>query len=87
MVAKALRRQRTLLVMDNLESVKDDRIKAFLRNLPEPTKAIITSREWIEVPDRRILTGLSWTEAEAFIEENAAPPECPIDATAASTSL
>ena len=34
LVKNALKRQRTLLIMDNLESVKDDRIKAFLRNLP-----------------------------------------------------
>ena len=58
LVEKALKRQRTLLIMDNLESVKDDRIKAFLRNLPSPTKAIITSRESLGVADVKPLTGL-----------------------------
>lgn len=70
LVEKALKRQRTLLIMDNLESVKDDRIKAFLRNLPSPTKAIITSRESLDVADVRPLTGLRREEAEALIEED-----------------
>lgn len=69
LVKSALKRQRTLLIMDNLESVKDDRIKAFLRNLPPPTKAVITSRENLDVADVRPLTGLRWNEAEALIEE------------------
>jgi tetratricopeptide (TPR) repeat protein len=69
LVEKALKRQRVLLIMDNLESVKDDRIKAFLRNLPPPTKAIITSRESLDVADVKPLTGLRWEEAEALIEE------------------
>ena len=49
-VQKALRRQRTLLIIDNLESVKDERVKTFLYNLPEPSKAIITTRDRIETP-------------------------------------
>jgi hypothetical protein len=69
LVKSALKRQRTLLIMDNLESVKDDRIKAFLRNLPHGTKAIITSRESLDVADVKPLTGLRWEEAEALIEE------------------
>jgi LuxR family glucitol operon transcriptional activator len=69
LLEKALKRQRTLLIMDNLESVKDDRIKAFLRNLPPPTKAIITSRESLDVADVKPLTGLRWEEAKRLIEE------------------
>ena len=57
------------MIMDNLESVKDDRIKAFLRNLPLPTKAIITSREGLDVADVKPLTGLRWEEAEELIKE------------------
>lgn len=71
LVQKALQRQRTLLVMDNMESVEDDRIKAFLRKLPAPTKAIITSREWIDVADVWVLNGLSREDAETLIEEEA----------------
>lgn len=71
LVEKALRRQRTLLVLDNLESVKDERVKPFLRNLPAPTKAIITSREWLDVADVFPLTGLLWEEANQLIDEEA----------------
>ncbi len=56
-VQKALQEQRTLLVMDNLESVTDERIKPFLRNLPAPTKALITSREWLNVAEILTLKG------------------------------
>jgi LuxR family glucitol operon transcriptional activator len=69
LVKNALKRQRTLLIMDNLESVKDNRIKAFLRNLPHGTKAIITSRESLDVADVKPLTGLPWAKAEGLIEE------------------
>ena len=78
LVEKALKRQRALLIMDNLESVKDDRIKAFLRNLPPPTKAIITSRESLDVADVKPLTGLRWEEAEALIEEECRVREVPL---------
>jgi len=70
LVEIALKCQRTLLIMDNLESVKDDRIKAFLRNLPSPTKVIITSRESLDVADVKPLTGLPWEKAEVLIEED-----------------
>ncbi|MCX6911798.1 MAG: hypothetical protein NT167_01855, partial [Verrucomicrobia bacterium] len=78
LVEKALKRQRVLLIMDNLESVKDDRIRAFLRNLPTPTKAIITSRESLDVADVKPLTGLRWEEAEGLIEEESRVREVPL---------
>ncbi len=71
LVESALKRQRTLLILDNLESVKDDRVKPFLRCLRPPTKAIITSREWVEVADILRLTGLYWEEAGQLINEEA----------------
>lgn len=80
LVQKALQRQRTLLVMDNMESVEDDRIKAFLRKLPAPTKAIITSRDWIDVADGRVLRGLSPQDAETLIQEEAAVREIVLNA-------
>lgn len=78
LVEKALKRQRTLLIMDNLESIKDDRIKAFLRNLPPPTKALITSRESLDVADARPLTGLLWEAADALIGEECRVREIPL---------
>ena len=79
LVEKALQRQRTLLVMDNMESVQDDRIQAFLRTLPVPTKAIITSREWIDVAAVRALTGLSPDDATRLILEEAATRDVTLD--------
>lgn len=62
--------QRTLLIVDNLEGVKDERVKSFLRNLPVPTKCIITSREQkIGTADVKELNGLSPEEAEKMIIE------------------
>jgi tetratricopeptide (TPR) repeat protein len=70
LVQKALKAQRTLLIVDNLEGVKDERVKAFLRNLPVPTKCIITSRERIiDTADVKELKGLSPEEAEKMIIE------------------
>lgn len=66
-VENALKEQRTLLIMDNLESVKDERIKPFLRNLPAPTKVIITSREWLDVADVFSLKGMSLEDAVDFM--------------------
>ncbi len=70
LVQKALKAQRTLLIVDNLEGVKDERVKAFLRTLPMPTKCIITSRERIiDTADVKELRGLSPEEAEKMIIE------------------
>ena len=48
-VTKALTQQRTLLIVDNLETVDDERVNAFLRELPAPTKAMVTTRHRIDV--------------------------------------
>lgn len=80
LVERALKRQRTLLIMDNLESVEDERVRTFLRHhLPYPTKALITSREWIDVAAELKLTGLAWDEASDLIEEEAASRAATLD--------
>lgn len=71
LVQRALSAQRTLLVIDSLESVTDNRVRTFLRNLPLPTKCIITSREWVDVAAVLKLTGLPLEEAEKMINEEA----------------
>jgi LuxR family glucitol operon transcriptional activator len=48
-VTTALTQLRTLLIVDNLETVDDERVNAFLRELPAPTKAIVTTRHRIDV--------------------------------------
>ncbi len=44
-VQKLLRDRPFLIIVDNLETVTDDHIKDFLLQLPEPSKALITTRE------------------------------------------
>lgn len=44
-VQRLLREQSYLLLMDNLETVTDESVRDFLLRLPEPSKAIITTRE------------------------------------------
>ncbi len=41
LVQKALSAQRTLVIVDNLENVSDERVRAFLYHLPGLTKSII----------------------------------------------
>jgi tetratricopeptide (TPR) repeat protein len=67
LVTKALTRQRTLLIVDNLETVDDERVNTFLRELPAPTKAIVTTRHRIDVAYPVRLTGMSWEEAQELI--------------------
>lgn len=44
-VEQLLRRQSVLLVVDNLETVTDSSLLTWLLRLPEPSKALVTSRE------------------------------------------
>ncbi|MER5602432.1 NB-ARC domain-containing protein [Streptomyces sp. NPDC002265] len=48
-VRNALKRQRTLLIVDNMETINDVSVESFLRELPAPTKAIVTTRYRIDV--------------------------------------
>ncbi|MET8202073.1 tetratricopeptide repeat protein [Micromonospora taraxaci] len=62
---------RVLLVLDNLETVDDDEIAAFLRDLPQPTKAIVTSRHRLDVAYSLRLSGLPLDEAAQLIAAQA----------------
>lgn len=44
-VERLLREQPYLLLVDNLETVTDENVRDFLLKLPEPSKALITTRE------------------------------------------
>ena len=44
-VEQLLRRQRVLLVIDNFETITDGALLGWLLRLPEPSKALVTSRE------------------------------------------
>jgi tetratricopeptide (TPR) repeat protein len=66
-VRNVLTKQRTLLVIDNLETVDDEKVITFLRELPAPTKAIVTTRHRLDVAYPLRLKGLDEDEANRLI--------------------
>lgn len=69
-VEQLLRRQRVLLVVDNFETITDSALLSWLLRLPEPSKALVTSREY-HAEFRSSwpvdLRGMSASEADEFI--------------------
>lgn len=65
-VEQLLRRQRTLLVVDNVETITDQALLHWLLRLPEPSKALLTSRE-----RHRTLWGSWLIELRGMTEEEA----------------
>jgi tetratricopeptide (TPR) repeat protein len=61
--------RRILLVVDNLESLEDEEVTSFLRELPQPAKAMVTSRHRIDVAYSIRLEGLRTGEAEELISQ------------------
>ena len=72
LVEHALSSTRTLLIVDNLETVDDEEVLTFLRELPDPTKAIVTTRHRIDIAYAIRLTGMPHADALALIELEAA---------------
>lgn len=72
-VEQLLRRQKVLLVIDNFETITDNALLAWLLRLPEPSKAIITTREYRREFRRSNwpveLRGMSEPEAHELIQE------------------
>ncbi len=48
-VTRLLAKQRILLMLDNLEDIDDQELMVFLRDLPAPSKAVVTTRHRIDV--------------------------------------
>lgn len=69
LIAKALSQQRTLLIVDNLETVDDEGVNAFLRELPAPAKAIVTTRHRIDVAHPIRLKGMRYPDGMALIAQ------------------
>ncbi|NUO80280.1 ATP-binding protein [candidate division KSB1 bacterium] len=69
LIRKALTQQRALLIVDNLETVDDQAVLEFLRELPAPTKAIVTTRHRIDVAYSIRLQGLPEADALKLIEK------------------
>ena len=67
-VNSLLKSAKCLVVVDNLETVEDERIFEFLKNLPEPSKALITSRKRLGEVERVVpLKQMSFDEAKKLI--------------------
>jgi hypothetical protein len=65
LINRALVSQRTLLIIDNLETIDDDNVNAFIRELPNPTKCIVTTRHRIDIADPIRLSAMP--RADAFL--------------------
>ncbi len=68
-VRQTLTRQRTLLLVDNFETIDDETVLNFLQELPTPTKAIVTTRHRINVAYPVRLTGMPWQDAKNLIDQ------------------
>ena len=68
LIRRLLTQQRTLLILDNLETVDDEAVMEFLQELPVPTKAVVTTRHRIDVAYPVRLVGMPWEDAKALIE-------------------
>lgn len=69
MVRHALTKQRTLLIIDNLETVDDERVISFIKEVPAPTKVIVTTRHRIDVAYPIRLLGMNLEEAQELIRD------------------
>lgn len=78
-VRNALTRQRTLLIVDNLETIDDEAVLDFLRELPAPTKAIVTTRHRIDVAYPVRLTGMPWEDGRQLILQETEKKEVELD--------
>ncbi|MDM8520578.1 tetratricopeptide repeat protein [Anaerolineales bacterium HSG6] len=71
LVTNALTQQRTLLIIDNLETVDDERVMAFIRDVPTPTKVMVTTRHRLDIAYPVRLVGMSEEEALELIADEA----------------
>ncbi|MDZ4721650.1 MAG: NB-ARC domain-containing protein [Roseiflexaceae bacterium] len=79
-VEQVLGEQRTLLILDNLETVDDDALMVFLRELPNPTKAIVTTRHRIDVAYPIRLSGMPHADALLLCQQEAARKQVALSA-------
>ncbi len=67
LINRVLGKARTLLIIDNLETIDDERVNAFIRELPNPTKCIVTTRHRINVADPIRLSAMPYKDAMLLI--------------------
>lgn len=68
-----LRSRRILLIVDNMETIDDEQVLAFLNELPQPSKAIITDRRSVQASHAIQLKEMSTEEAAQFVAEQSKP--------------
>lgn len=79
---RALANQRTLLILDNLETVDDEELLTFLRELPDPTKALVTTRHRIDIAYALRLTGMPYDDALRLMAVESQVRDVQLDAAA-----
>lgn len=76
---KALSEEPRLLIVDNFESVDDEPLHIFLRELPSPSKVIITSRHHIQTGEKVVkIDGLGEEDAIKLLRHEALRLQLPI---------
>lgn len=75
-VYKSLSKQRTLLIVDNLETIEDkNEVIAFLNELPKEAKAVITTREQVPIYAEIHLDSLPEEDSLELIQQQAQEKE------------
>ncbi|MEA5497042.1 NB-ARC domain-containing protein [Limnoraphis robusta Tam1] len=69
LIKRALSRQRTLLILDNYETIDDEQVNSFIRELPNPTKCIVTTRHRIDIADPIRLSAMPREDALSLIQQ------------------
>jgi LuxR family glucitol operon transcriptional activator len=69
LIRNALTHQRTLIIVDNLETIDDEKVNTFIREIPYPTKAIITTRHRLDVAYPVRLSGMPKEDALKIIDQ------------------
>ena len=69
LIRQILKKQRTLIILDNLDTIQEKAIVAFYLNLPPTTMTIVTSRNFVEGAYPIKLTGLPQEYSKMFTEK------------------
>lgn len=69
LIKRVLTKQRTLLIIDNYETIDDELVNSFIRELPYPTKCIVTTRHRIDIADPIRLSAMPREDALFLIRQ------------------
>jgi nucleoside phosphorylase/tetratricopeptide (TPR) repeat protein len=70
-IYRLLSKGRTLLIVDNLETILDDSVEAFIREIIAPTKVLMTSRQRVDMAYPVRLQGFDLAETRVLIQHHA----------------